>query len=78
MLSEEVERARGVMADQAQGKPPEIVDKIVSGKMNKWFSERVLLEQPYALDDKKTVGEVAKEAGMTLTGYLRFELGGTG
>ena len=38
--------------------------------------ERVLLEQPFALDDKKTVGQVAKDAGIAISGYLRFELGG--
>lgn len=71
----EVEKARALMAEQAQGKPPQIVEKIVTGKMNKWFAERVLLEQPFAMDDKKTVEQVAKEAGINIAGYLKFELG---
>lgn len=71
----EIEKARERMKEQAAGKPESIVEKIVSGKMNKWFGERVLLEQPFALDDKKTVGQVAKDGGMTLSGYLKFVLG---
>ncbi len=74
----EVEKAREFMKDQATGKPENIVEKIVSGKMDKWYGERVLLEQPFALDDKKTVGQVAKDAGIAISGYLRFELGGKG
>ncbi len=74
----EVEKARELMKYQAKGKPENIVEKIVSGKMDKWYGERVLLEQPFALDDKKTVGQVAKDAGITVSGYLRFELGGKG
>ena len=48
----------------------------MTGKMDKWYSERVLLEQPFAMDDKKTVGQVAKDAGLTLLGYRKYELGG--
>ena len=57
---------------------PNQYSKIVSGKTDKWYGERVLLEQPFALDDKKTVGQVAKDAGIAISGYLRFELGGKG
>lgn len=71
----EAEKARERMKEQAAGKPESIVEKIVTGKMNKWFAERVLLEQPFALDDKKTVGQVAKDGGVTLSGYLKFVLG---
>ncbi len=71
----EVEKARERMTEQAAGKPENIVEKIVTGKMNKWYGERVLLEQPFAMDDKKTVAQVAKEAGITVSGYLKFELG---
>jgi elongation factor Ts len=43
--------------------------------MNKWFSERVLLEQAFVKDDKKSVGQVAKEAGLRLTGFTRLKVG---
>jgi elongation factor Ts len=72
----EVAQAREIMASQVKDKPAQMVDKIVSGKMNRWFAERVLLEQPFALDDKKTVQQAATEAGVAITGYLKFELGG--
>ncbi len=74
----EVEKARELMKEQAKGKPENIVEKIVSGKMDKWYGERVLLEQPFALDDKKTVAQVAKDAGIMVSGYIKFELGGKG
>ncbi len=71
-----VEQARKTMKEQAGDKPPQIADKIVDGKMNKWFGERILPEQPFLPGDgKETVGEVAGKAGITLTGYLKFELG---
>ena len=71
----EVEEARSIMMEQAKGKPEEIATKIVDGKMNKWYGERVLLEQPFAMDDKKTVGQIAEEAKMKIVGYLKYELG---
>ncbi len=71
-----VEEATAAARAELTNKPPQIIDKIVAGKMDKWFGERVLLEQPFALDDKKTVGAFAKENGIAVTGYLRYELGG--
>ncbi len=73
---EEVQKARDLMADEVKNKPPQIQEKIVSGKMDKWFGERVLLEQPFAMDDKKTVAQVATESGIAVLGYLKMELGG--
>ncbi|MCK6457587.1 MAG: translation elongation factor Ts [Phycisphaerae bacterium] len=71
-----VQEAREHAASEVTGKPPNIIEKIVAGKLDKWFAERVLLEQPFALDDKITVGEAVRQAGVTITGYLRFEVGG--
>ncbi len=71
-----VEEAKAAAKAEVANKPPQIIEKIVAGKLDKWFAERVLLEQPFALDDKKTVGAFAKENGITITGYLRYELGG--
>jgi elongation factor Ts len=56
------ERAIYIEQVRAEGKPEAIVDKIVDGKMNKWFSEVALLDQPYVKDDKKTVGALVQEA----------------
>jgi elongation factor Ts len=71
-----VEEAKTAARAEVANKPPQIIEKIVAGKLDKWFAERVLLEQPFALDDKKTVAQFANENGVSITGYLRFELGG--
>lgn len=41
-----------------EGKPPNVVEKIVEGKLNKWFEENVLLEMPFIKNDEQTVGEL--------------------
>ena len=74
---------RSIFAEQvkAEGKPPAIVDKIVDGKMNKWYSEIVLLEQPYVKDDKKSVGDLLQEAiakmgeNIQVRRFAKFRLG---
>ena len=48
---------REEFARAAEGKPANVVDRIVEGKLNKWFEENVLLDQPFIKDDDKTVGE---------------------
>ncbi len=73
-----VERERELAKEQVAGKPENIIDKIVTGKLNKWYSEIVLLEQPYVVDDKKSVGQALREAGpeLTISRFERFEIGG--
>jgi len=78
-----LEAEREVARDQAlkSGKPEAVVEKIVSGKMEKFYGETVLLEQAYIRDDKMTVQKVvdqaAKEAGakFELARFVRFKLG---
>jgi elongation factor Ts len=41
-----------------EGKPPNVVEKIVEGKLNKWFEENVLLDMPFIKNDEQTVGEL--------------------
>jgi elongation factor Ts len=63
------------------GKPPEIVEKIVSGKLNKWYEEHTLLEQPFVKDDAQTVGELVNAVSGVLgekirvRRYVKFALG---
>jgi elongation factor Ts len=71
-----VAEAREAAAESAQGKPEQIVAKIVDGKMNRWFSERVLVEQPFVMDDKKSIGEFGKENGFAVKSFLKAEVGG--
>ena len=65
----------------AEGKPENIRDKIVEGKLKKFVAERTLLEQPFVKDDSKTVGQLIKEASGTLgeaiavKRFSRFRIG---
>ncbi|MFI5206660.1 MAG: translation elongation factor Ts [Gemmatimonadales bacterium] len=78
-----VERERRIYAEQvaAEGKPEAVRTKIVEGKLKKFFSESVLLEQPFVKDDKQTVGELVKAvSGKTgenfvVRRFVRFQLG---
>ena len=76
-----VEQEKAVYAEQVQGKPPEIVDKIVEGKLNKFYAENCLLDQPFVKDDSKSVQQVITEAGKQAGGqasikrFVRYEVG---
>ncbi len=63
-----VEAERKALRDEAlaEGKPENIVDKMVEGRLGKFFAEQCLLEQPYVKDDKKTVEELLKESIATI------------
>jgi len=54
----DVAALRAEFAQAAQGKPPQVVERIVEGKLNKWFEENVLLDQPFIKNDDQTVGEL--------------------
>lgn len=58
-----------------EGKPEAALPKIVEGRMNGFFKETVLLDQPYARDPKVSVGKVVSDAGATVTGFARFRVG---
>ncbi len=73
--SKQAAEARERAAAEAKGKPEPILNKIVDGKMDKWYAERVLVEQPFVMDDKKTVGQFAKENGFEIKSYLKYEVG---
>jgi elongation factor Ts len=75
--SADIERERAVFAEEAKGKPAPVVDKMVSGKLGRWFSEFVLLEQPFVKDDKKSVGDMLKgiNPNLTVKRFTRYEVG---
>lgn len=78
-----VEKEREILKEQAlnSGKPAEIVDKMVEGRIRKYYQENVLLEQTFVIDGetavKNVIENLAKEVGVevSMTGYKRFELG---
>ena len=72
-----LERERAVLSEQARasGKPENIIEKMVEGRIRKYYEEVVLLEQVWVHDGESRVRAVAKKAGVTLTGFARFQLG---
>jgi elongation factor Ts len=58
-----------------EGKPEQALHKIVEGRLNGFFKDVVLLEQPSVSDSKKTVKALLDEAGVTVTRFVRFEVG---
>lgn len=79
--SEVIEREKSIFAEQVKNKPANIIEKIVEGKLRKFFAENCLLDQPFVKDDSKSVAEVladaAKQAGgeATIKRCVRFEVG---
>jgi elongation factor Ts len=75
--AETLERERRIFAEQAaeSGKPAEIVEKMVSGRVAKFLKEITLVGQPFVKDDKITVGKLLDKAGARVTGFVRFEVG---
>ena len=69
------ERAIAEETTRAEGKPEKAIPRIVEGRLNGFFKENCLVDQPYAKDPKTTVGKVVKAAGGTITGFLRFRVG---
>ncbi|HED65752.1 MAG TPA: translation elongation factor Ts [Planctomycetes bacterium] len=75
-----LDREREVIlaSDELQAKPEEIRGKIVEGKLRRFYSERCLVEQPWILDDKTSVGKVLEKelgAGTKVVAYARVRLG---
>jgi len=79
--ADEVEKERSIFIEQAKGdpktagKPQEIVDKIIDGKVRKWLGEITLLGQPFVKDDKQTVEQYLKKAGGEVLSITRYEVG---
>ena len=57
-----IEKEKEIAASQAAGKPPQAVEKIVQGKIDKWYGTICLLEQPFVKDQNKTVKDYVAEA----------------
>jgi elongation factor Ts len=72
-----LERERAVLSDQARasGKPEAIIEKMVEGRIRKYYEEVVLLEQVWVHDGESRVRAVVKKAGGQMVGFERFALG---
>ena len=77
MPAEQVAKEREIYAAQAQdsGKPPEIVEKMIAGRIRKFLSENSLTEQAFVKDPDMTVGKLVSAAGAEVLGFTRFEVG---
>ncbi|MCD6507887.1 translation elongation factor Ts [Candidatus Poribacteria bacterium] len=80
---EVVEREKEILREQAlnEGRPERVIDRIVEGRLEKFFTEACLLEQPFIKDDSKTVGELVKEVSakvgenIVVRRFTRYVLG---
>ena len=77
MPAELLQKEREIYAAQAadSGKPPEIVEKMIEGRVRKYLSENSLTEQAFVKDPDTTVGKLVKVAGATIARFTRFEVG---
>ncbi|MGC5171111.1 translation elongation factor Ts [Microbacterium sp. DT81.1] len=73
----EVEKERDIVTEisRNEGKPEAALPKIVEGRVNAFFKQVALLDQDYAKDNKLSVAQVAKNAGITITDFARFKVG---
>jgi elongation factor Ts len=71
-----VEKEREILtvAARQEGKPENILAKMVEGRLKNFYSARVLLEQPFVKDDSQTVGQMVQRAGMQVLRFVRWEL----
>lgn len=84
---EVIERERHIAREQAladprmKGKPESVIEKVVEGRLNKFFAETVLEEQPFIKDNSRTVGELVKELiaktgeNIRIRRFIRYKLG---
>jgi elongation factor Ts len=76
-----LEREKAILMEKNAGKPQHVMEKIVESGLKSYFKEVTLLEQPFALDSSKTVGQAAKEmeskagAPVKIAGFVRYALG---
>ena len=72
-----LERERRIFSEQAaeSGKPPEIIEKMVTGRVAKFLKEVTLLGQPFVKDPDMTVARLLKDADASVTSFVRYEVG---
>jgi elongation factor Ts len=75
--AEFVEKEKAILIAQAEssGKPPEIIEKMIQGRLNKFLAEVTLMGQPFVKDPDRTVAELMSDAGAEVSGFIRYEVG---
>jgi len=72
------ERAIAEQITRDEGKPEQAIPKIVEGRLNAFFKDAVLTDQPFVKDPKKTIKQLLSEHGVTVRGFARFQVGQAG
>ena len=75
--AEDIEKEKEILIAQAEGsgKPANIIEKMVEGRMRKFLSEITLVGQPFVKDPDQTVGKLLESAGASIEGFVRYEVG---
>ena len=75
--AETVEKEKAILIAQAEssGKPPEIIEKMIQGRLKKFLAEITLLGQPFVKDPDQTVAKLLSSAGASVNGFIRYEVG---
>ncbi|MCP1726618.1 elongation factor Ts [Natronospira proteinivora] len=75
--SETIEQEKSILKAQAEdsGKPPEIIEKMLTGRLNKWLGEITLLGQPFVKDPDTKVEKLLESRGASVSRFVRFEVG---
>ncbi|MDX9873535.1 MAG: translation elongation factor Ts [Spongiibacteraceae bacterium] len=77
MPADVIEREKEIYIAQARetGKPDDIIEKMIGGRIKKFLAESSLLDQPFVKDPEVTVGALVKKSGADVEGFIRFEVG---
>ena len=72
-----IEKEKSIQMDIAResGKPEAVIEKMITGRMKKWLADITLLNQQFVVNPDLTVEKAAEEAGVTIGGFARFEVG---
>ena len=76
LAAETLVEAASVEAARSEGKPENIITKMIEGRLRNFFSQCVLLEQPFVKDDKQTVGQLTSAAGLQVKRLENWRIGG--
>jgi len=75
--AEFIDKEKGILIAQAQdsGKPAEIIEKMIQGRLKKFLAEITLVDQPFVKDPDQTIGQLLSSAGASISGFTRYEVG---
>lgn len=75
--SDILEREKNILIEEARdsGKPEEIIEKMIAGRVNKFLKESSLVDQPFVKDPDITVGKLVKDGGAEIVSFVRYEVG---